>query len=80
MTNMDHAAQPCPRSHVAKLWNRNIHDVDSDPVFAPERPPLAVVPVKAVKRSSVFHPAQMVNCDNEAFKTLFIPQMLFNAA
>lgn len=69
MTNMDRAAQPRPGSHVAKLWHRNIHDVDSDPVFAPERAPLLV---RAVKRSSVSHPAKMVNCDNKAFKALFI--------
>lgn len=70
MKNMDHAAQPRWGPHVAKLWNRNIHDVDSDPVFVPERAPLPVVPIRAVKRSSLSHPAQMVNHD---LKALFIP-------
>ncbi|XP_071334903.1 MAX gene-associated protein isoform X4 [Trachinotus anak] len=59
MTNMDHAVQPHPGSHTNKLWNRSIHDVDPDPLFAPKSSQ-SLVPTKAPKRSSVPRPTQPI--------------------
>lgn len=60
MITMEHAMQPRPGSHANKLWSRNIHDEDPDPLFIPESPQCLVVS-KAVKRSSVPRPTQPVN-------------------
>ncbi|XP_039980782.1 MAX gene-associated protein isoform X2 [Xiphias gladius] len=59
MTNMEHAVQPHPGSHANKLWNRKLHDVDPEPLFAPTSPP-HLVPSKAIKRSSVPRPTQPI--------------------
>ncbi|XP_044026184.1 MAX gene-associated protein isoform X2 [Siniperca chuatsi] len=53
MTNMEHVVQPRPGSHANKLWNRNIHDVDPEPLFVPRSAPLCLVPLKILKRGSV---------------------------
>ncbi|XP_045917038.1 MAX gene-associated protein isoform X3 [Micropterus dolomieu] len=60
MTNMEHVVQPRPGSHANKLWNRNIHDVDPEPLFAPKSAPLCLVPLKFQKRSSVPRPTQPI--------------------
>lgn len=60
MTNMEHAVQPGPGSHANRLWNRNIHDVDSEPIFIPKSAPLCLAPLKVLKRSSVARPTQPV--------------------
>lgn len=60
MTNMQHVVQPHPGSRVNKLWNRNIHDVDPDPLFAPKHAPPCLAPLKVVKRSSGPHTTQPV--------------------
>lgn len=59
MTNMEQV-QPRPGSHANKLWNRNIHDVDPEPLFAPKSAPLCLVPLKFQKRGSVPRPTQPV--------------------
>lgn len=60
MTNMEHVDQPRPGSHANKLWNRNIRDVDPDPLFTPKSAPLSLAHLKAVKRGSVPRPTQPV--------------------
>nr|XP_020459361.1 MAX gene-associated protein-like isoform X1 [Monopterus albus]XP_020459362.1 MAX gene-associated protein-like isoform X1 [Monopterus albus]XP_020459363.1 MAX gene-associated protein-like isoform X1 [Monopterus albus]XP_020459365.1 MAX gene-associated protein-like isoform X1 [Monopterus albus]XP_020459366.1 MAX gene-associated protein-like isoform X1 [Monopterus albus]XP_020459367.1 MAX gene-associated protein-like isoform X1 [Monopterus albus] len=60
MTNMEHVVQSDPGSLVNKLWNRNIHDVDPEPIFAPKSPPQCSVPSKVLKRSSVPRPVQPI--------------------
>ncbi|KAE8287024.1 MAX gene-associated protein [Larimichthys crocea] len=49
MTNMEHVDQPRPGSHANKLWNRNIRDVDPDPLFTPKSAPLSLAHLKASK-------------------------------
>lgn len=73
---MEHSVQPRPGSHADKLWKHNTDDVDPEPVFARESVPLCLIPVKAVKRSSVSRPAQPVKYNLshvEAFPALFMP-------
>ncbi|KAI3363786.1 hypothetical protein L3Q82_001394 [Scortum barcoo] len=60
MTNTEHAVQPGPGSHAKKLWNRNIHAVDPEPIFAPKSAPPCLAPPKVVKRSSVARPVQPI--------------------
>ncbi|XP_023285958.1 MAX gene-associated protein-like [Seriola lalandi dorsalis] len=56
MTNIENAVQPHPGSHIKKLWNRNIHDVDPEPIYAPKSSQ-CLVPSKPPKRTSVPRPA-----------------------
>lgn len=73
---MEHSVQPRPGSRVDKLWSRHTDDVDPEPVFAPESVPLCLVPVKAIKRSSVSRPTQPVKHNLslvEGFPALFMP-------
>lgn len=60
MTSMEHVVQPCPGSQVKKLWERNIHDVDPEPLYAPKTASLHVVSVKAQKRCSAPRPTPPV--------------------
>lgn len=60
---MEHAVQPRPVCHVDKLWNCTVDNVDPDPLFAPESGPLRLLPVKAIKHSSVPRPTQPVKYD-----------------
>lgn len=60
MTNMEHVAQPRPGSHADKLWNRNSHEEDPDPLYSPASVPVHVVPIRAQKRSSLCRPMQPV--------------------
>ncbi|XP_035534606.1 MAX gene-associated protein-like isoform X2 [Morone saxatilis] len=53
VTNMEHVVPPHPGSHVNKLWNHGIYDVDPEPTFAPKSAALSSVPSKILKRSSV---------------------------
>ncbi|XP_008283703.1 MAX gene-associated protein, partial [Stegastes partitus] len=50
LTNMEHAVQPLPGSHVNKLWNRNVHDEDPEPLCTPKSSPVCVVPPKVPRR------------------------------
>ena len=81
MTNMEHVAQPRPGSHADKLWNRNSHEEDPDPLYSPASVPVHVVPIRAQKRS-LCRPMQPVkyslspSC--EAFPHVFIPYTLTN--
>ncbi|KAK2890338.1 MAX gene-associated protein isoform X2 [Channa argus] len=59
MTNMEHVVQPHPGSHVHKLWNRNIQDVDPEPLFVPNGPQSMVIS-KVPKRSSVKPSTQLI--------------------
>ncbi|XP_069572282.1 uncharacterized protein magl [Brachyistius frenatus] len=56
MTNMEHSVQPRPGSHANKLWNRNTHDVDPEPVFSPSSSSACSVAPKVGKRIIVPHP------------------------
>ncbi|XP_035472963.2 MAX gene-associated protein isoform X1 [Scophthalmus maximus] len=58
MTNKEHAVQPRPSTHTNKLWNRNTHDVDPEPLFAPKTPQYSA---KTLKRSSATRPVQPIN-------------------
>ncbi|XP_047430369.1 MAX gene-associated protein [Mugil cephalus] len=53
MTSMENVVQPRPGSHANKLWEPNIHDVDSEPLFAPKSARPCVVSPKAQKRYGV---------------------------
>ncbi|XP_028253501.1 MAX gene-associated protein [Parambassis ranga] len=46
--------------HANKLWIRNIHDLDSEPLLAPICAPLHVAPPKVPKRSSAPHPTYQI--------------------
>ncbi|XP_068433805.1 MAX gene-associated protein isoform X2 [Clinocottus analis] len=52
VTNMEHMVQPHPGSHANKLWNRDTHGVDPEPLFTPKSTLLCLPPAKVLKRSS----------------------------
>ncbi|XP_028997271.1 uncharacterized protein LOC114849727 isoform X3 [Betta splendens] len=56
MTKLDHEVQP-RLGYSTKLWNRNVHNADPEPLFIPNRPQTLVVS-KVVKRCGVPHPTQ----------------------
>nr|XP_046229084.1 MAX gene-associated protein [Scatophagus argus]XP_046229085.1 MAX gene-associated protein [Scatophagus argus] len=60
VTSMAHLVQPRPGTHTNRLWNRNVNDVDPDPLFTPKSAPLHLVSMKAIKRSSVSRPPQLI--------------------
>lgn len=60
MTNEGPAAHARVGYHANKLWIRNIHDLDSEPLLAPTCAPLSVTPAKVPKRSSLPRPTYQV--------------------
>ncbi|XP_029352314.1 MAX gene-associated protein [Echeneis naucrates] len=59
INDMEDAVQPHPGSHTKILWDRNIHDLDPEPLFVPQ-PSLCLVPSKAPKRSVAPRPTQPI--------------------